>query len=123
MPAPSEYQIQKALCMWLDGVPGQFLPALLPDVVYFHPPNGGFRNPLEAKRLKDTGVKAGIFDLVFFHRGAFHLLELKDEKGKLSKSQHDMWPRLVTAGARGIAWANNLADAKTWIQSWGLTRG
>lgn len=121
MPAPTEYQIQKALCMWLDGVPGKLPKALRDDVIYFHTPNGGSRGAAEGKRFKDIGVKAGIYDLTFLHGGGFFVLELKDKDGKLSKTQEEMWARYHHAGARGVAWANNLQSCKAWVNSWGLT--
>lgn len=115
---PSEFQIQRALCIWLD-TPG----VLLPDVIYWHTPNGGARSAVEGKRFKETGVKAGIFDLTFLHQGGFWTLELKDDVGVLSAPQRAMWPRYAAAGARGIAMANSLEAAKAQIVTWGLARG
>jgi hypothetical protein len=126
--APSEYEIQRALCGWLDGWPDKHgtptkTPALMPDCVYFHTPNGGSRrDAFEGKRLKDIGLKAGIFDLTFLHGGRFFKLELKDATGRLSDEQLTMWQRYERAGAAGIAWANNLAAAKAQICAWGLVR-
>jgi len=118
---PTEFEIQRALCLWLDGDPEQNrLPALRSDVIYFHTPNGGARSGVEGKRFKEIGVKAGIFDLTFLDRSRFFVLEIKDATGQLSPAQFTMWPRYVTAGAAGIAVVNNLADAKTQIHAWNL---
>lgn len=72
-----EDQIQIALIKWLREV--------YPDVCVFHIPNGGLRNKREAKKLKDMGVLAGVSDLFFPDLSIW--LELKNEKGKLTKDQ------------------------------------
>lgn len=122
MPAPSEFDLQRALVIFLDGNPDKdgrprVEPALRPDVVYFHVPNGGDRDPREAKRLKQSGVKAGVPDLIFLAHQRFYCLELKEPggKGRLSKAQEVMHPRLIAAGATALATLDNLADAKAWL--------
>lgn len=127
MPAISEYELQRAICGWLDGWPDKDgVPtkpvALLPDAIYFHCPNGGSRDAREGARFKQAGVKAGIFDLTFLHCARFFVLELKDATGRLSPAQLEMWKRYEAAGAAGIAWANNLAAAKAQIIAWGCAR-
>lgn len=127
MPAISEFDIQRALCIFLDGFKDKRTgavivpPAILPDVVWWHTPNGGARGGLEAKRFKESGVKAGIYDLTFLRLGRFWVLELKDEKGTLSDAQRDMWRRYEGAGAAGIAMANSLDAAKRQLFAWVLT--
>lgn len=44
---------QRDVCRWLDGN----------RLRYFHPPNGGSRNRIEAARLSHRGVKPGVPDL------------------------------------------------------------
>jgi hypothetical protein len=39
-----------------------------PGVVAFHVPNGGYRRPVEAARLKGLGVRAGVPDVIAIHR-------------------------------------------------------
>lgn len=120
MPAITEFDIQRALVLWLDGTPTKS-PALVADAIYWHTPNGGSRrDAFEGKRLKQIGLKAGIFDLTFVRDGRFWVLELKDATGRLSGSQTAMWGRYQRAGASGIAVVNNLADAKSTVVSWGL---
>lgn len=62
-----------------------------PEVLFFAVPNGGKRDPREAKRLKDEGVLSGVADLVFPEaRNGFNglFLELKRIKGgKQSETQ------------------------------------
>ena len=135
MPAPSEFDLQRALCIWLDGNPDKdgrprTTPALAPGVVYWHTPNGGNRDAREGKRLKESGVKAGVHDLFFlrptqFTEGTWGLLfgmELKEPggKGRLSKAQEDMHPRLLRAGLAASVVVDNLADAKAWAIAHGL---
>lgn len=66
-----------------------------PHLLIFHVPNGGTRNIIEAKRLKDIGVVAGIPDLIIpipSYCGTFHSLyiELKVGKNKTTKKQEDI---------------------------------
>lgn len=121
MPQPTEYDLQRALVIWLDGNvdrSGQprTKPALAPNVVYFHVPNGGTRNAAEGARLKASGVKAGVPDLVFLAHQRFYCLELKEPggNGRLSPAQLAMHPRLIDAGATALATLDNLRDAKAW---------
>jgi len=51
-------------------------------------PNGGTRNLLEAKKLKQTGLTAGIADLTIKLPNSYFIdIELKTEKGIQSESQ------------------------------------
>ena len=78
----------------------QFLDIALPsDSVWFHPPNGGARSPVEAAIFKGLGVKPGVPDLVIVHRGRFIAIELKSEDGRLTPAQKAMHERLRLAGA------------------------
>lgn len=66
-----------------------------PHLLIFHVPNGGSRNIIEAKRLKDIGVVAGIPDLIIpigSCCGSFHSLyvELKVGNNKPTKKQADI---------------------------------
>ncbi len=68
-----EDEHSKALWTWAQTVP--MLRTLL-----FHIPNGGKRDPREAKKLKDMGVRAGVSDYCLpVARGEYHgmFLELK----------------------------------------------
>ncbi len=121
MPTPSEFDLQRAMVIWLDGNPGKdsvprVRPALAPNVVYFHVPNGGNRDQFEAKRLKQSGVKAGIPDFVFFAYQRFYCLEFKEPggRGRLSPAQIAMHPRLIAAGVTDLATVDNLADARAF---------
>ena len=56
----AEARIQAAIVAWVRTV--------APEVVIFHPPNGGLRNKSEAARLKWIGTLAGVPDLVVLGR-------------------------------------------------------
>jgi hypothetical protein len=65
----------------------------------FHIPNGGSRNPIEARNLKYQGVKAGVPDLFYpvpnsKHHGLF--IEMKYGKNKVSMYQRD-WLHYLNA--------------------------
>jgi hypothetical protein len=73
-----------------------------PQVLIFAVPNGGKRDPKEAKRLVDEGVKAGVSDLFVAearegYNGLF--IEMKRSKGgKVSEKQENF---MEAATARG----------------------
>lgn len=137
MPPPiDEFDLQRAFCIFLDGNPDKngkprTPPALAPGVVYWHTPNGGTRNAIEGARLKATGVKAGIHDLLFlrptqFTEGVFGLLfgmEWKKPGGTLSPAQKAMHPRLLRAGLAASCVVDNLDDAKAFCRLHGLING
>lgn len=79
---PSEDTFQQAskirLDRWLAGS----------GTVYFHVPNGGFRDWATAIKMKDSGVRAGVADWLLFTRdGRKFALELKVGKGRQSDDQ------------------------------------
>ncbi len=56
----------------------------------YHIPNGGRRDPVEAKHLKEQGVKKGVPDLHLpVARGGYHglYIEMKTETGRASPEQ------------------------------------
>jgi hypothetical protein len=127
LPKISEFELQRAVCLWLDGYPDKKTgiptraPALVPGVLYWHTPNGGSRRDgFEGRRMNEIGVKAGIFDLSFLW-GGLYVLELKaPDVSKLADAQRDMWARYERAGAAGIAWANTLESAQAQLRAWRL---
>lgn len=128
-PPITEYDLQRAFCIWLDGNLDRDgrprAPVMLaPGVEYWHTPNGGTRNAVEGARLKATGVKPGIHDILFlrptqFTEGVFGLLfgmEWKKPGGVLSAAQKEMHPRLIRAGLAASCVVDNLADAKEFCR-------
>lgn len=77
---PTEAQEQATLFEWAARVQGRF-----PELQWMYAiPNGGSRHPIEARHLKEQGVKPGIPDLFLpCARGGFHglYIEMKRRKG------------------------------------------
>ena len=77
---PTEAQEQTTLFQWAGIMYGKW-----PELRLCHAiPNGGSRNPIEARHLKEQGVKPGIPDLFLpCARGGFHglYIEMKRRKG------------------------------------------
>ena len=71
------------------------------DLLIFAVPNGGYRNPKEAVRLKAEGVLAGVPDLILARAaGKYHglYLEFKTPKGKTSDDQKKVIEKLELEG-------------------------
>jgi len=88
---PTEADEQIVFASWLD----------INQILYFHPPNGGFRNEREGAKFKRMGVKAGVPDIVIpiarqNYHGAF--IELKRIGGKVSLHQKFWLVRLEEEG-------------------------
>lgn len=128
MPAPSEWDIQRAFTIFYKGErwakgpkKGQWKvePAGLPGVVSWHTPNGGKRGRVEAIRFKMIGVEAGIPDYLFLWGGLYGL-EFKKPGGDRSDSQIALHPRLMAAGMIALETVDNLAAAKDFVRRHGL---
>ena len=89
----SEDQLQQKCFYWFHNT----YPTL--RGLLFHVPNGGARNPREAKKFKQMGVYSGVADLLLIYQGTIHCLELKTSTGKQRKAQID-WAD--TVGGQGI---------------------
>jgi hypothetical protein len=62
------------------------------------------------------------FDLLLCKAGKLVCLELKSERGRLSKAQKQCHDELRQAGAI-VKVANNIDDAVLWLQKLGFLRG
>lgn len=65
----------------------------------FAVPNGGYRTPATAAKIKAEGALPGVSDLILLlARGKYHglLIELKTDKGKQSEAQKE-WQKLIEA--------------------------
>lgn len=84
----TEAQHQSALIKW-SQLPQ--IRARYPELkLLHHIPNGGRRDPIEAKHLKAQGVKPGVPDLCLpVARGTYHglYIEMKTETGRPSDNQ------------------------------------
>lgn len=87
-----------------------------PDLRWlFAVPNGGYRNPITAKKMRAEGCRPGVYDYCWPLRtqrypGLF--LELKRLTGKPS-------PEQVEFGAWAAAQGYRVAVCKGWIEAWG----
>ena len=111
-----EHNEQVNLIKWWGLVCHQYN---LDEKLLFAIPNGGQRNIITAKKLKNEGVRAGIPDLFLaVARGGFHGLFIEMKKadgGRLSKDQKSVSESLT---AQGFAWAlcHGWEDAKKCIE-------
>jgi hypothetical protein len=87
-------------------------------VYWFHVPNGGSRNLLEATKLKAMGTRAGVADLVLIIDGHSHFLELKTAKGRPSRAQMDARTAVEMAGGT-YAIARGIDEALDILDGWG----
>lgn len=123
MPKIDEWHIQRALRIFLDGVPERGIAGhALPGVEWWHTPNSGEgRSAFQGKRLKDAGVKPGVHDVLAYYQRQLYALELKDDEGVLSPEQIS-WGRRMAAQGALVAWANSLPAARAQLFAWGLTK-
>jgi hypothetical protein len=94
----------------------------VPNLFAFHPANGGFRRPIEARILKGQGVKAGVPDVILIHAGRTYGLEIKAEGGRATKHQLDALAAMQAAGAT-TAITEGLDSTIKQLETWGLLRG
>lgn len=92
-----EHRLQKACVTWFR--------LQYPDKILFAVPNGGQRNQIVAKKLKDEGVLPGVSDLVILEKrctfGAM-FIEMKTEKGKQSFNQKVFENKVTDAGYKYV---------------------
>lgn len=67
---------------------------------WWHVPNGGTRNLIEARKLKTMGVKAGIWDIHCYYKGQFSIIEMKTETGQYSAEQKIWGAEMKKMGAK-----------------------
>lgn len=81
-----------------------FFPSI-PDKLLFAVPNGGSRNPIEAKNMKRQGVKAGVSDVILLvpKKGFAALcMEFKTDKGKQSDEQIEFQRQAEKCGSKYV---------------------
>lgn len=120
---PSEFQIQIALIARLRLQARR-------DCIYYHVPNGGWRDRREAAKLKAMGVLPGVADLVFIWPGTMVtprimvtprvlFLELKARGRNLTVEQLHFRERARLAGA-DFETADTIDDAVGILKSYGI---
>ena len=92
-----------------------------PEVLWWHTPNGGRRDVVEAVNLKRMGTLPGVPDLLFLNNGTLFSVELKAPGGMLSPAQLVFQDRFVRAG--GYPWvAKDLDSALMFLSHSDLLR-
>jgi hypothetical protein len=94
----------------------------VPNLFAFHPANGGYRRPIEAKILQGQGVKAGVPDVILIHAGHTWGLEIKVVGGRPTKHQLEALAAMEAAGAT-TAITEGLDAALRQLEQWQLLRG
>ena len=89
----TEDQLQQQIIIWFKNEYQMHGKGLI-----FSVPNGGTRNMLEAKKLKQTGAMAGVSDLIVLLKGKCLFVELKIEKGIQSEVQKEFERRVTVLG-------------------------
>lgn len=87
-----------------------------PDLLVFHPYNGGYRTKAEAGIGKALGVKAGTPDLVFvLPGGKCAFMEIKAPKKYLTKVQKEFAFKAANLGAR-FATVRSFEEGQAWVE-------
>ena len=80
-PTQHESNLQKQCVKWFK--------LCYPDLILFSVPNGGSRNKIEAKRLQEEGVLAGVSDLILLYPNKdYHALCIEMKYGKNGQSEN-----------------------------------
>ena len=87
-----------------------------PEVLWFHCPNGGSRDVVEAVNLKRMGTLPGVPDLLFIHNNSIFSVELKAKGGRLSPAQQVFQDRFMRAG--GYPWVADDLDSALMFLSY-----
>lgn len=69
-----------------------------PKYLCFAVPNGGSRNPLEAKRLKAEGVLPGVSDLIILSEKKALFIEMKTTTGRQNENQKAFQQKIEKLG-------------------------
>lgn len=69
-----------------------------PDLLWWHTPNGGSRNKIEAVKLKRLGVTPGVPDIFIPSSNHGFFCELKAGKNKPTQTQTEMMQKLNDLG-------------------------
>lgn len=104
---PSEHAEQVLLINWFR--------LNYPQYIIFSIANGGKRDLIEAKRLKDEGLLKGMPDIGIIIYGTTIYLEMKTRNGKLSPAQLSLIPKIQNLG-NTVLIGYGFFDAKNKIE-------
>jgi hypothetical protein len=105
----SEQAVQRAVCQHLRH-------RSTSGVVWFHVPNGGRRNPVEAAIFSGLGVRPGVADLILLREGKVFALELKTERGRPTAAQMQFISEFRAGGGEASI-ANGLDQALRTLET------
>ena len=108
----SEDKIQQEIFMWFNNT--HCLKHHKPRYTIFSVPNGGTRNIKEAVKLKSTGLKAGVSDLIVV-MDKIIFVEVKTKTGTQSQKQKDFQKIVTDLGYKYIV-VRSLNEFKDYIQ-------
>lgn len=109
-----EHQIQCALMR-------AYAKRRMAATMLFAIPNGGARDKVTAKRLKDEGARAGANDLVAIREGSVYFVEVKTLNGQLSKVQRGFHADIAEAGGNSVT-VYGYIDAINTLEALGIIR-
>jgi hypothetical protein len=108
----AEARIQAAIVEWVRLV--------APEVLIFHPANGGWRTAREAARFRWIGLVAGVPDLALVIPGGhIRFIEVKAAAGRLSAEQTAIHSWLTALGCPA-AICRSVDDARRALKHWGI---
>lgn len=93
----------------------------IPEQLLFAIPNGGQRNIITAKRMKDEGVRAGIPDLFLaVPRGKFHglFVEMKKSQGGVVSDAQKACMEMLSNNGYCVTVCHGFIEAKTAITAY-----
>jgi hypothetical protein len=91
------------------------------DILFYHIPNGGYRNKKEAYSLKAQGLQPGVPDLCLpIPRGKYHSLyiELKRASGGVLSHPQRWWLEQLNGNGHKAVVANGFLAAQKIIQEY-----
>jgi hypothetical protein len=94
----------------------------VPNIFFFHVPNGGKRSKIEAAILQGLGVRAGVPDLFIIKGARVFAMELKAPGRLLRSAQREALAALERAGAI-TAVCDSIDMAVAVLEDWGVLRG
>lgn len=109
----SEYAIQCAVVGYLTLA----LPKGCGVAWTCHPSGGG--GHVRGAMLKRAGLRPGWPDLELYHDGRAFFIEMKTDKGRLSKAQTECHADLWAAGCH-VAVCRSVDDVTRILRSWGI---
>jgi len=114
-------ELQYAIEDDLHEVVAAWLNKNLPDRTFWTTFPSGGGGKIRGAQMKLKGLKAGVPDILIFGNNTVTCVELKSEKGVLSKDQKIVIPKLEQLGFKTYV-CKSLADVQQALHTCGLLR-